>query len=282
MILRRGWIYKVSRWRVGRCLLRYGAVGALLPVLSCLYGFRQSKTNSFAVSIRENGYFRADRGYFFVGDGRLDVYDGGLDSGVIWDNALGQYALLRDTEKELARGDAPYYHETYQLGHGEWIRRDRNFTQKPKRYLDFGPCDAADQIDLPDDPLAGLDAGMRRVLPQGAKIKGVANFEGHFVIVVASRVPREAPSINEPGTYPLRLFLLVPTKNSWQILANVEAEKWANYCGMRTLDTTLKGGEPATLLLLYSSLPQGSRIVSVARQIRSYLIRPDGEGSRPK
>jgi len=46
-----------------------------------------------------------------VEDGRLDVYDGGLDSGVIWDNALGQYALLRDTEKELARGDAPYYHE---------------------------------------------------------------------------------------------------------------------------------------------------------------------------
>jgi len=72
---------------------------------------------------------------------------------VIWDNALGQYALLRDTEKELARGDAPYYTKPI-----SWSRRvdsqDRNFTQKPKRYLDFGPCDAADQIDLPDDPLA--------------------------------------------------------------------------------------------------------------------------------
>ena len=60
---------------------------------------------------------------------------------------------------------------------------------------------------------------------------------------------------------------------TWQIKANVQAEKWAYYCGIRTIDITLTGSEPATVLLLYSSFPEGSRIASVGRQIRSYLIR---------
>jgi len=90
-------------------------------------------------------------------------------------------------------------HETYQ-----WVTESGSqgseFHSEPKRYLDFGPCDAADQIDLPDDPLAGLDAGDAQGAASRRQDKGRANFED---IRDSCRfgVPREAPSINEPGTY---------------------------------------------------------------------------------
>jgi hypothetical protein len=273
MVVRVG-ISNVSWSRVGWWLPLYAAVIAALAALPSVYAFRQSKPDAASVNIQENGYFRADLGYFFVEDGRLDVYSGRRDIDVIWDNALRQYVLSRDMEKEVPSGGAPYYHEVYQLDRGRWGRTERNFTQKPTRYLDFGPCDASDQINLPNDFVAGFSAGVRRVLPQGAKIKGVIYIEeGRLVAVVASTIPSGSPSIYQTGTYPLHVFLLAPKKGNWQIAARVPVEEWAYYCGMRTSNTILKGGEPATLLLVYSSRPEGSRIASVCRQIRSYLIR---------
>src|SRR3989442_14933815 len=80
------------------------AIGIVL--LSCLalpFAFSLARPGASLATIRENGYFRADLGFFFVEDGRIDVYDGGLDSGIIWDNVLGKYELLRQAEKELPR-----------------------------------------------------------------------------------------------------------------------------------------------------------------------------------
>jgi hypothetical protein len=273
MVARMG-ISNVSWSRVGRWLLLNAAVIAVLVALPSVYALRQNKPDAASVNIQENGHFRADLGYFFVEDGRLDVYSDWRDIDVIWDNALRQYVLPRDMEKEVPSGGAPYYHEVYQLDQGEWGRTERNFTQKPARYLDFGPCDASDQINLPNDFVAGLDAGARRALPRGAKIKGVTYIEeGRFVVVVASTIPSRSPSIYQTGTYPLHVFLLALKKDNWKIAARVPVEEWAYYCGMRTSNTILKGGESATLLLVYSCRPEGSRIASVGRQIRSYLIR---------
>jgi hypothetical protein len=277
----RVWINNRSRSRVGRWLLRYVAVVALLVALPSVIVSPQAKPNAATVSIKENGDFRADLGYFFVEDGRLDVYSAWRDIDVIWDNVLHQYVLPRDMEKEVPSGGAPYYHEVYQLDRGEWGRTERNFTQKPARYLDFGPCDAADQINLPNDFVAGLDTGARKTLPRGAKIKGVTSIEeGRLVVVVASTIPNGSPSIYQTGTYPLRVFLLALKKDNWQIVATVQAEEWAYYCGMRTMGTALKDGQPATLLLLYSSFPEGSRIFSVGRRIRTYLIRSNAESQQ--
>src|SRR6266404_4719270 len=80
-----------------------------------------------SLTIRENGYFRADLGFFFVENGRLDVYDAIHNSGVIWDNVLGQYVLLRDAEKELSEKTTPYYHEVFQLARGDSTRTEREF-----------------------------------------------------------------------------------------------------------------------------------------------------------
>lgn len=249
----------------------------------CVFSLRlpasQASPNTPPVNIRENGYFRADLGLFFIEGDRLDVYDGGLDSDVIWDNVSGRLVLLREVEKELGHHGEPFYHEVFQLEHGEWNRKDRDFAQTPKRFLDFGPCDARDQIDLPDEPLAGLDASMRSVLRRGIRIKGVADLGGSLTALVISEMPKELPSIYDPGTYRLRLLLLQKTKQTWHFAANLEVEKWAYYCGMRSVETTLKNGQPATVLLLYSSTPQGSRILSVMRQIDSFLISTNIQGS---
>jgi len=231
-------------------------------------------------AIRENGYFRADLGFFFVEDGRIDVYDGGLDSGIIWDNVLGKYELLREAEKQLPRGGAPYYHEVYQLEHGEWSRTERNFTKDPERYLDFGPCDARNQIDLPDEPLAALDYKMRRVLPPGSKIKAASQFNEQFVSVVYSMLPKEEPSIYMTGTYPLYVALLVPRGQNWQIVDTRKAEDWANFCGTRIIPTKVADEANATVLLVYMSAPQGSRILSVSRSIRSFIISRRANGPR--
>lgn len=275
----RGLTYGVPQWRQSHWLLYCIAGLTLLYALASPFASSQSKLASSSASIRENGYFRADLGFFFMEDGRLDVYDGGLDSGVIWDNVSDKYILLREAEKELPRAGAPYYHEAFQLEQGEWNRVERNFSQEPKRYLDFGPCDARDQLDLPNDELAGLDSTVRRALPTGIKIKGAAQSWHRFAVVVSSERPKEASPIYQPGTYPLRVLLLTPQKEGWQVSDNRQVEQWAYYCGMRTFPTTLQNGEPATVLLLYSSVPQGSRVVSVCRQIRSFIIR---QGTSPR
>jgi hypothetical protein len=233
----------------------------------------QGKPTALQVNIRENGYFRADLGLFFVEDGRLDVYDGALDSGIIWDNVLGNYTPLPEAEKQFSRSGAPYYHEAFQLERGEWNRTERNFAQKPSRFLDFGPCDTRNQLDLPDDDLAGLDSVTRGKLPHGAKVKGAAQSPDRLTVIVSSERPKEASSIYEPGTYQLRITLLSPLEKGWQVADNRQVEKYAYYCGMRTFPTKLQDGEPATVLLLYSSIPQGSRFVSACRQIRSFIIR---------
>jgi hypothetical protein len=271
--VRHSLISGASRSRPSGWLLYCTAWVALLNGLLAPFAPSQGKPSAPSASIRENGYFRADLGLFFVEDGRLDVYDGGLDSGTIWDNVLGNYILLRDVEKQLSRSGAPYYHEAFQLERGEWDRTERNFVQKPSRYLDFGPCDTRDQLDLPDDDLAGLDWVTRSKLPHGIKIKGAVQSWDHFVVIVSSERPKETPSIYQPGTYPLRVTLLSPQEKGWQVADNRQVEQWAYYCGMRTFPTKLHDGEPATVLLLYSSVPQGSRVVSVCRQIRSFIIR---------
>ncbi len=271
--VRHGLISGASRSRPSGWLVYCTAWVALLNGLFPPFAFSQGKPAALPVSIRENGYFRADLGLFFVEDGRLDVYDGGLDSGTIWDNVLGNYILLRDAEKQLSRSGAPYYHEAFQLERGEWNRTERNFAQEPSRYLDFGPCDTRDQLDLPDDELAGLNSVLRSKLPRGTKIKGAVQSWDRYTVIVSSERPRETPSIYQPGTYPLRVTLLSPQGKGWQVAGNRQVEKYAYYCGMRTFPTTLQDGETATVLLLYSSVPQGSRVVSVCRQIRSFIIR---------
>jgi hypothetical protein len=269
----RGLTFRVSQWRTSRCLLYCAAGLALLYALASPFASSQNKIAASPASIRENGYFRADLGLFFVEEGRLDVYDGGLDSGTIWDNVRSNYVLLRDAEKELPRAGAPYYHEVFQLERGEWNRTERDFSQEPKRYLDFGPCDTRNQLDLPNDELAGLDSAMRSALPRGIKIKGAVQFWDRFTVIISSEMPKEAPPIYQPGAYSLRTVLLTPQKEGWQVADNRQVEQWAYYCGMRTFPTKLQDGEPATVLLLYSSVPQGSRVVSVCRQIRSFIIR---------
>ena len=272
-----------SIWRVRR--FRNWTHWLCLVAASLLLGFNsspilrfQNKSDATHSRVRENGYFRADLGLFFVEDGRLDVYDGILDSGVIWDNVSGRLVRLREAEKQLPYHGEPYYHELFQLKQGAWTRISRDFATTPQRFLDFGPCDARDQLDLPDDDLAGLNANMRKVIPRGVRIKGVADLAGHLTALVISEMPKELPSIYKPGTYRLRLLRMRRNEQSWDIATNVDVEESAYYCGMRTLRTTTEDGEPALVLLVYSSVPQGSRILSVMRQIRSFIV-PFGPSS---
>jgi|GEM_PF-5003227 len=251
-------------------------VVAALPVVNSA----QTKSGAYPVTIRENGDFRAELGFFFVENGRLDVYDGALESGLIWDNVLRQHLPLHDLEKELSQKAAPYYHERYELQHGSWQRISREFTQQPTRYLDFAPCDARDQLDLPDDPVVGLTAGLRRALPRGVKIKDVADLSGNFIAVVASEPPNKLPSIYEPGVYALHVLILSGNGPGWKILENVTAGHEAYFCGMRHFQTKLRDQRSGEVLLLYSSVPEGSRIASVMRQVQSFLIQENSTGPR--
>lgn len=221
-------------------------------------------------AIRENGYFRADLGRYFQEGDRLDVYTSAREFGAVWDSVQQRYVLLKELSL-LWKGE-PYYHEGYQLQNGEWVRKEIEFSKEPDRYLDFGPCDAQNTLEIPDDPLATLDFRMRRVLPRGAKIKAVSEFKGDFVTVVYSKIPTGLPSIYEPGAYPIYVALLVLDKQSWQIVETLRAEEWAYFCGTRTLSTQLANGGTAAVLLLYSGSPQGTRVLSVSRGIHSYLL----------
>jgi hypothetical protein len=122
---------------------------------------------------------------------------------------------------------------------------------------------------------------MRGVLPRGSKIKAASQFNEQFVTVVYSRIPKEEPSIYMTGTYPLYVALLVPHGQNWQVLDTRKAEDWAYFCGTRTIPARLADGTNATVLLVYMSAPQGSRILSVSRSIRSFIVsrRTNNPGS---
>ena len=231
---------------------------------------RDPAKQSIQWTVRENGHFRADRGQFFQERDELDVYQGGLDSGTVWSTAENKYVLLREIQPSW-KGE-PYYHELYQLQNGQWVPKQHSFSQAPERYLDFGPCDARNQVDLPDEPLAALNSKVRAVLPGASKIKAVSEFYEQFVTVVYSRIPKEEPSIYMTWTYPLYAALLTPYGQSWHIVGTLKAGDWAYFCGTRTIRTKLADGSDATILLVYLSAPQGSRIVSVSRSIRSFIV----------
>jgi hypothetical protein len=157
---------------------------------------------------------------------------------------------LDDELVPLWKGD-PYYHTVYELRAGEWVKVLREFSKAPDLYLDFGPCDPLNQLDLytRDDPPKAL-AKLRPSLM--VKDTTLVGGRSTFATVVYSDAP------DEKVTYPLKIALTVPERTGWKLQETVDVGTYGYFCGTRMLDTVLKNGETAKVLLVYLDEPAAS------------------------
>src|SRR5260370_11580947 len=121
------------------------------------------------------GYFSRRHGMFFLENDHLHVY--------------GEVTAVADTtgKVELQGQRWPYSHEIYDLINGKWEKKLEELSQRPVHYLDFGPCDARDEIDLKRPDIA---QAFRPWPGTTMKIKNVTEFPGGYAAVVYSEIPR--------------------------------------------------------------------------------------------
>ena len=171
-------------------------------------------------------------------------------------NDKGERELTPDDDELLSQWKGePYYHTVYELRAGEWVKVLREFSRAPDLYLDFGPCDPLNQLDLymRDAPPKALEKMRPRI-----KVKDTTLVGGKptFATVVYSDAP------DEKVTYPLKIALTVPERagqtGGWKLRESVDVGGYGYFCGTRMLDTKLENGEIASVLLVYLDEPAAS------------------------
>jgi len=211
------------------------------------------------LTLRQNGDFSAEHGIFVAEGQQLHVYSVVPE---FWDEPTGtwkpspQYDALRRRWK-----GEPYYHELYGLKEGKWVRIVREFSEGPESWVDFGPCDPLNQMDLAGEKI-------RNALPHSTRIKSVSMFPG-YALVVYSEAPREPYPRHSLDEYSQQVALLIREGQSWRNAGTLDGGADGFYCGTRTISAKLANGEPAALLLLYSDEPAAS---SNFRTVRSYIV----------
>lgn len=237
------------------------SVLALLSLLCVNYYVSKNATQISAtkatIKIDPNGYFRAENGLLFVKSDAMYLYE---HVPSIINPSTGHFDMQpnNDQLKPEWKGQ-PYYVSRYDLVDGKWIRENRAFSDPPQSYLDFGPCDPFNQLDIrlqyPD---------VVSSVPASAKIKDIKEFDSqNYGLVVYSE-----PSSDPHPAYRLNVGLVAKTDHGWRVLETKNAGDLGWFCGTRTVQTTADG-ERATDLLVYTDEPAGS---SNYIAIHSFLI----------
>jgi len=229
---------------------------AFLFLLSAQNGSSQTSTPE-RLKIVPNGEFRAQHGLFFIEGNRLDVYSA-LPT-VLSEKTHQWEPVPNDDEMAQWKGE-PFYYQRFHLEQDKWVLDQKVFSKGPSAYLDFGPCDPADQIDLPS-------AEFKKVLPAGAKIKNITTFADYATVVFAQHPKQPFPRYSLDA-YSLAVSLLVRTGSAWQVHQAVDVGADGFFCGTRTLPAKLADGSRGTVLLLYTDEPAAS---SNYRAIHSFI-----------
>jgi hypothetical protein len=99
-----------------------------------------------ALKLVPNGVFDAENGLFFAAGNRLELYS---HVPTLANPKTGKFKMVPDDDKLKPRWKGePYYRESYALVQGRWVKQARVFSVAPDQYLDFGPCDPLNQLDL--------------------------------------------------------------------------------------------------------------------------------------
>ncbi len=170
-----------------------------------------------------------------------------------------------DSRKAQWKGE-PFYYEEFQLQQGNWVQAQKHFSTGPNSYLDFGPCDPADQLDLPS-------AEIRKSLPAASKIKNITEFSDYATVVFSHAPKRQYPRYSLDA-YSLEVALLIRDGSAWKPQGSVDIGADGFFCGTRTLSTRFADGDRATVLLLYVDEPAAS---SNFRAIRSFIVAPQAK-----
>jgi hypothetical protein len=213
------------------------------------------------LGILQNGEFRAQHGVFFIEEDVLHVYSA-LPTILNVKTGLWEPVPNDDAMKAQWKGE-PFYYEELRLQLGKWTQVQKHFSAGPDSYLDFGPCDPADQLDLPSTEI-------RKSLPAASKIKNITEFND-YATVVFSHAPKAGYPRYSLDAYSLEVALLIRDGSTWKSQQLVDIGADGFFCGTRTLSTKLADGKRATVLLLYADEPAGS---SNSRVIHSFIVAP--------
>lgn len=227
---------------------------------------RNLRVRGGELRLLSNGEFRAEHGVFFIEADGLHVYSAVK---TVFSEETKQWEPIPndDPMKSRWKGE-PFYYEQFGLRQGKWVSEQKGFSTGPSAHLDFGPCDPANQLDLPS-------AYVRKILPAEAKIKNVSEFS-EYATVVFAQTPKQLYPRYSLDAYSLKVSLLIRYASSWQIAELLDIGADGFFCGTRTLSTELPGGKHATVLLLYTDESAAS---SNYRAIHSFIVGPGLEPS---
>lgn len=191
------------------------------------------------------GYFSRRHGMFFLENGRLHVYGELTASSGQHANSTGSRGVTDQLKLEGKHG--PYTHEIYELVNGTWEKKLEEFSERPVHYLDFGSCDAQDEIDLerPD-----ITTAFRPWPGTKMKIKNVTEFPEGYAAVVYSKVPSKKGISYGPQDRTLQVALLVQSEPGWRLVDGIEGTMQPGYfCGTQTLSAREDGAIHPVFLL---------------------------------
>lgn len=204
------------------------------------------------LSLFSNGYFPALHGYFFVDGEKLHVYRA-LPMALNSQTGKWEPSPENDELKSLWKGE-PYYHEIYELNHGEWVpkirakdsRGKREFSQMPAQYLKFTDCDR-------NDALALRNNSIQNALWRGTKQKDSVEIDDYVAVLFSAdpaTLTGPTPSPYNAEQRPLQLALLKRGTAGWEFPAQAPIVSTGNYCGKKILSAS-RGEKLRTILLLF-------------------------------
>jgi hypothetical protein len=235
-------------------------VSLFLLILSPSFAQLKGPANSSPdLRLVQNGEFHAQHGVFFIEADGLHIYSA-LPTILNVKSGLWEPVPNDDAMKVQWKGE-PFYYEEFQLQQGKWAQVQKHFSTGPNSYLDFGPCDPADQLDLPS-------AEIRKSLPARSKIKNITEFSDYATVVFSHAPNRQYPRYSLDA-YSLEVALLIRDGSTWKSQGSVDVGADGFFCGTRTLSTTFADGGRATVLLLYVDEPAAS---SNFRGIHSFVV----------
>lgn len=230
----------------------------------CLGQEHDAGSKGKTVTLEANGYFRADDGIFFAESQSIYLYSH-LPTSVNSKNGQFEMEPNDDELKAKWRGQ-PYYLNVYALESGKWIQQVKTFSNEPNSYLDFGPCDPFDQLDV-----RAQHPEIATAIPAGVKVKDVIQLDQqrNYSLVVYSQTATETTI-----TYALKVALIVrkQKQNEWKLLKTLDAGQFGEFCGTRTVKTRLQKGTWPIDVLLYTDEPAGS---SNYIAIHSFILKAE-------
>jgi hypothetical protein len=249
--------YNCRGWIV--CSVGLLAVGTVTSLL----GFARADNQVHSYSISANGTFSAENGLFFAEESRIHMYSQ-LPMVENPKTSKRELTPLGDELRTQWKGQ-PYYHEIYQLTNGKWVRIRRTFSEAPNTYLDFGPCDPLNQLDI-----SLQHSELKPFLPSAMLMKAVTEVddEDHYFVVVFSDAP------DARVRYRLKIALISAQGETLSLQGTQDIGDYGQFCGTRALgDAKLLDGQTAIDVLVYT-LESGGSGENIA--VHSYLVKRVG------